>query len=105
MLPAVVAGRAHAKDDVGPDCANHPHIVCGDLVAAPLLEGLIDAEREAEVDRPRKVLFRTIEAVQRQELFRPQHTERLENLRSDLVLSAVAPRRRDERRPESLTAI
>ena len=68
-----------------------------DLLAAPLLERLLDAERVAEVDRAREVLFGAVEAMHRRELFGPQHAERLEDLRADLVLAAIAARRRRER--------
>ena len=68
---------------------------------APLLERLVDAERVAEIDGAREVLLRAVEAMQRRELLRPQHAERLENLGADLVLPAVAARRRRERRADS----
>ena len=72
---------------------------------APLLERLVDAEREAEVDRAGEVLLGAVEAVQRGELLGPQHAERLEDLGADLVLPAVAARRRRERGAIALAAI
>ena len=72
---------------------------------APLLERLVDVDRVAEVDRAREVLLGAVEPMQRGQLLGPQHAERLEQLRADLVLSAVAARRRRERRAIALPAI
>ncbi len=105
MQAAVVADRGHAEDHVRPDRANQAHVVCRDLVAPPLLERLFETERVAEIDGAGEVLLGAVEAVQRGQLFRPQHAEALEDLRADLVLSAVASRRGHERRAESLPAI
>src|SRR2546425_2587 len=105
MLAARVARRWKRDDDVGADHANQPHVVGGDLVAAPLLERFFDAERVAEIDRAREVLVRAVEPVQRRQLLRSQHAERLEDFRSDFVLAAVAARRRRERGAIALTAI
>ena len=90
---------------VGANRANQPDVVAEDLVAAPLLERLLDAEREAEVDRAREVLLGAVEAVQRRQFLGAQHAERLEDLRADFVLAAVAARRRRERRAVALAAI
>ena len=105
MLAAGVAGRRQRDDDVGTNRANQPHVVGGDLLAAPLLERLVDAERVAEVDRAREVLLGAVEAVQRGELAGAQHAERLEDLRADLVLAAVAARRGRQRRAIALAAV
>src|SRR2546428_312277 len=105
MLAARVARRWKRDDDVGADHANQPHVVGGDLVTAPLLERLFDAERVAEIDRAREVLVRAVEPVQRRQLLRSQYAERLEDFRADFVLAAVAARRRRERRAIALTAI
>ena len=78
----------------GRDHADQAHVVADDLVLAPLLERLVDAERVAEVHGAREVLLRAVEAVQRPQLLGAQHAERLENLGADLVLSAVAARGR-----------
>ena len=105
VLAAGVAGRRQRDDHVRTNRANQAHVVGGDLVASPLLERLVDAERVAEIDRAREVLLGAVEAVQRRELAGAQHAERLENLRADLVLAAVAARRRRQRRAVSLSAI
>ena len=50
MLPAAFAAAEEARDDVGPDRADVPDEVADDLVVAPLLDRLLDAERVAEID-------------------------------------------------------
>ena len=102
MLAAAVAVEHEADDHVGADRADHAHVVAEDLLVAPLLERLFDAEREAEVDRAREVLLGAVELVRRQQLLGAQHRQRLEQLGADLVLPALAARRRDERRAEAL---
>src|SRR5439155_5046645 len=94
MLPAAFARRRQRDHDVGTDHSHQPHVIRRDLVAAPFLESLLDAERESKVDRAGEILLGAVEAVQRLELLGSQDAERLENLRTDLVLSAVATRRR-----------
>ena len=105
MLAAADAGRAEPGHDVGTNRADHADEVAEHLVVPPLLERLLDAEREAEIDGAREVLLGRIEAMQRRQFLRPQHAERLEDLGADLVLAAVAARRRDERRPVALAAV
>ena len=102
MLAAAVAAAQEPGDDVGPDRADVPDEVADDLVVPPLLDRLFDAEREAEIDRAREVLLGAVEAMDRQQLLGAQHAERLERLRPDLVLAAVAARRRDEHRAHAL---
>src|ERR1051326_3449228 len=99
MLSAGVAGRRQRDDHVRTNRANQSNVVRRELVAAPLLERLLDAERVAEVDGAREVLLGAVEAVQRGELACAQHAERFEDLRTDLVLPAVAARRRRQRGP------
>jgi hypothetical protein len=105
MLAAGVAGRRQRDDHVGADRPDQPHVVGGDLLTAPLLEGLVDAERVAEVDRAREVLLGAVEAMQRGQLAGAQDAERLEDLRTDFVLAAVAARRRRERRAIAEAAV
>ena len=64
---------------------------------APLLDRLLRAEREAEIDGAREVLLGAVPAMRRQQLLGPQDADRVEQLRADLVLPAVAARRGDER--------
>ena len=61
MLAAALAVEDEADDHVGTDRADHPHVVAEDLLLAPLLERLFDAERVAEVDRAREVLLGAVE--------------------------------------------
>ena len=105
MLAAAVAIRPESQDDIRTNHPDQPHVVGGDLVASPLLERLIDRERVSEVDSAREVLLGAVEAVQRGQLLGPQHPQRLEDLRTDLVLPAVAPRRRREGGAEAQTAV
>ena len=101
MLPAALAAAQKAGDDVGPDGADVADEVADDLVVPPFLDRLFDAEREAEVDRAGEVLLGAVEPVDGQQLLGAQHAERLEDLRADLVLPAVAARRGHERGPHA----
>jgi hypothetical protein len=105
MLTAAGPGRRQTGDHVGTDGSNQADVIAENLLPSPLLERFIDAEREAEVHGAREVLLGAVEAVQGLELLRPQHAERFEDFRSDLVLPAVAARRRRQRGAISLTAV
>ena len=105
MLSAGVAGGRQRHDHVGTNHADQPHVVGGDLLAAPFFERLVDPERVAEIDRPGEVLFRAVEAVKRRQLAGAEDAERFENLRADLVLSAVAARRGRQRGAVALPAV
>ena len=102
MLAAAIAVEHEADDDIRADRANHPHVIAKNLLVAPLLERLFDAERETEIDCAREELFRAIEAMCGQQFFGAQHRERHEQLRADLVLPTLTVRRRDQRGAESL---
>src|SRR5437773_10260315 len=104
MLAAGVARRGEREDDIRADRENQPHVVGGDLGAAPLFERLFDAERIPEVDGACEVLFRPVEAMQRRQLASPQDAERLEELGPDLVLAPVAARRGRQRSAVAPTA-
>src|SRR5204863_5173697 len=56
-------------------------------------------EVEPEIDGAREVLLGAVEAMHPQQLFGPQHAERLADLGADLVLAAVPPGQRHQRRP------
>ena len=83
----------------GTDGPDHPNDIAEDLLAAPTLERLLDAERVAEVDRAREILLRPVEPVRGGKLLGAEHRQRVEQLGADLVLAAIAPRRRQEHRP------
>ena len=100
MLAAALRVVPHeADDDVGPDLANPVDVVLEDLVAVPALVRLVTAEREAEVHGAREVLLGAVDPVRREQFLGAQHGQRLEDLRADLVLAAVAARGGDQRRP------
>ena len=92
MLAAAGAGRIQRHHDVGTDRADHPDEVAEDLVVTPLLDRLLRAEREPEVDGAREVLLGPVPAVRLQQLLGPQHADGVEELRTDLVLPAVPAR-------------
>ena len=105
MLASRIASGWQRGDHIRTNHPDQPDVVVRNLVATPLLERLFDAERVAEVDGPREVLLRAVEPMQGAELLRAQHAERLENLRSNLVLAAVAARRGRERRAIAVPVI
>src|SRR4029079_729176 len=96
MLAPTVTAAEEPRDDVGPQRPDMADIVADDLVTPPLLDRFLDAEREAEVDRPREELLCAVEAMHGQQLLGAEDAERLEQLRPDLVLPAVAAGRRHE---------
>ena len=91
MLTPAAQIRPHRDQHVGSRHADQPHVVAEDLVLAPLLERLVDAERVAEVDGAAEHLLGAVEAVRGAQLLAAQHAKRLEQLGADLVLPAVAP--------------
>ena len=99
VLTAAGSVRAHRHDDVGPQGPDMTHEVAENLLPSPLLERFLLAERIAKVHRAREVLLGAIEAVCRQEFLGAENAQRVEELRADLVLSAVAARGGDERHP------
>ena len=102
MLPAAGPLENEADDDVRANGADHPDVVAENLLLAPLLEGLVDAERVAEIHRPGEVLFGAVEAMRGEQLLRSQDRQSLEHLGADLVLPAFAARRRHQRRAEAV---
>ena len=99
VLAAASPVRTHRHDDVGPQGPDVTHEVAEDLLPPPLLERFLLAERVAKVHRAREVLLGAIEAMRRQELLGAEDAQRVEELGANLVLSAVAARRRHERHP------
>ena len=89
MLAAAAPLRRHGGDHIGPDGADHPDEVAQDLLPAPPLEGLLDAERVPEVDGAREVLLGAVQAVRGVQLLRPQNGQGIEQLGADLVLASV----------------
>ena len=105
MLPAPSAGRRQCRHDIRTDRADQPDEVADDRLAAPLLERLVDAEGESKVDGAGEVLLRPIEPMDCRQLFGPEDAQRLEQFRSDLVLTSVPPRGRHEGGTEPQTAV
>ncbi len=99
VLSAAGAVDPEGHHHVGAERADVADEVAENLLPPPLLEGFFGAEGVAEVDRAREVLFGAIELVRRQQLFRAQDAERVEELRPDLVLAAISPRRGHQRHP------
>ncbi len=102
VLPPALTAAKEAGDHVRAERPDVTDVVADDLVMAPLLDRFLHAERKSEVHRSREELLRPVEAMDSQELLRPQDAERLKELRADLVLAAVAAGRRDEHRPHPL---
>ena len=98
VLAAAVSGERQRQHHVGTEGPHDAHDVAERVVVAPLREGLLDAEREAELVRAAEVLLDRVVAVQRHQLGRAQDAERVEQLRADRVLPALAARDREERR-------
>ena len=103
VLAAALALEGQGEDHVGAEGADDAHDVAERLLAAPLREGLLHAEREAELVGAAEVLLDPVVAVDRHQLPGPQHAEGLEQLGPDRVLAALAAGDGEERRvqPES----
>ena len=82
--------EGQGEDQVGPEGADDAHHVAERLVVPPLREGLLDAEREAELVGAREVLLDSVVAVDREELLGAHHPEGLAELGADRVLPAFA---------------
>ena len=104
VLAAPSAVGAHREHHVRPRRANQADVIAKDLVLAPLLERLVDAERQAEVHGAREELLGAVAPMRSQQLFRTQHAERFEDLGTDFVLPAVATRCRGEDYSQPLPA-
>ena len=90
MLAAAAPLRRHGGDHIGPDGADHADEVAQDLLPAPPLEGLLDAERVPEVDGAREVLLGAVQTVGGVQFLGPQNGQGIEQLGADLVLAPVA---------------
>ena len=98
VLAAPLPAADESSDDVRADRTDVPHEVAQDLVVPPLVEALLQAEGEPEVDGAREILLGPIEPVDGHELFGAEHAERLEDLGADFVLAAIPAGRRHEGR-------
>ena len=78
VLAAARALERQRHDHVRAERAHHADHVAERLLPAPLREGLLDAERVAELVGAAEVLLDPVVAVERQQLARAQHAERVE---------------------------
>ena len=101
VLAAALALEGQGEDHVGAEGPDDAHDVAERLLAAPLREGLLHAERVAELVGAAEVLLDPVVAVDRHQLPGPQHAERLEQLGADRVLPALAPRQREQARAQA----
>ena len=97
VLPPALPLEGEREDHVGPEGPHDADDVTERLLAPPLREGLLDAEREAELECPPEELLDPVEPVEGHQLAGPQDAERLEQLRPDRVLAALAPGDGEER--------
>ncbi len=104
VLAAAGPGERQRHDHVRPELAHDVHDVAQRLLAAPLRERLLHAEGVAELEGATEVLLDRVVAVERQELAHPQHAERVEQLRPDRVLAALAAGDGEQRRAQPETA-
>ncbi len=104
VLPPALALEGQGEDHVGAEGADDPHDVPERLLATPLRQRLLHAEREPELVGPPEVLLGPVVAVDRHQLPGPQDTEGLEQLGPDRVLAALAAGHGEERRPDAQAA-
>ena len=104
VLPSAGPVRSKPDDHVGSGHPDEAHEIIENLLPAPTLERLLDAERVAEIDRPREELLGAVEAVSREQFLRPERRQGIEELRADLVLTAVPSRRRRQHGPNTEAA-
>ncbi len=94
MVPMAVPIRSlEARyQHVRAEGSNHAHNVAqGDVMALPLLKGLIRVLRKAEVRDASEALFHSVVAVGRGQFQRAQHAQHIKKIAAHLVLAALAP--------------
>ena len=96
VLSAASAVRTHRDDDVGSERPDVAHEISEDLLPTPLLERLLLAERVSEVDRSRENAAPRRRNGGRSAIPPMRSTPSASKLVPDLVLTAIAARRRDE---------
>ena len=104
VLAAAGSRGRQGEHHVGPERPDHADDLTERLLAVPLLEGLLDAERVAEVGHHAEVLLHRIEPVRGEELFGPQDAQPVEQLGPDFVLAAAAAGQAHERDPGAQAA-
>ncbi len=104
VLPPALALEGQGEDHVGAEGADDAHDVPERLLATPLREGLLHAEREPELVGPPEVLLGPVVAVDRHQLPGPKDTEGVEQLGPDRVLAALAAGHGEECGPDAQAA-
>ena len=100
VVPVAVGRRARPDrhDHVRPERTDHGHDVREQRVVVPVLVRLLGGLREAEVERAREVLVPAVNAARREQFLGADGAQRLAELVTDEVLSAVTAREREIRR-------
>ena len=98
MMMAVTVCRASAPSGIitSVEHADNPDHVAGASRSFPWLRGLVALLRKAVVQRPHETVA-AVQAPRLQELFRPDHAERVEKLGANDVLAALAATERQVR--------
>ncbi len=91
VVAVLAAGLERQREDqVGPEGAHARHHVAQGALAPPAPEGLVHAEREAELEGPREELLGAVEAVSGLQLLAAQQPQRFEELGPQRVLATLA---------------
>ena len=96
--------RESGDDHVGPELADHANHVCKDGLPVPDAERLLRVLAVAKVLRAREVLPSAVEPARGEQLLRARHPQRLAELGTEQVLSAVTAGERQVRGAVSATA-
>ena len=103
---SITLGTAKARDDdVRTKCPNHSHnIGQGYIVSLPLLKGLVRILRETEICHSRESLFRAVITVRLRQLQRAQHSQYIEQVTADFILSTFAAIQREQYRGDAFAS-
>jgi len=101
VLAAAFTRKRQRHDHVRAEGAHDADDVAERVLPTPLREGLLDAERVPELVGAAEVLLDGVVAVQRHELARAKDAQRIEQLRADRVLPALAARDGQEGGPQA----
>ena len=99
MMPMAIAIRARKPrhQHVRTKGSNHPHHVAErDIVPLPLLKCFFGSLRISKIRHARESLLNAVISVGSQQLQRPQHAQRVEQIAAQLVLSPFPARQRHQ---------